>query len=132
RVTASGKVLSGKSSRRPAGMRGIALDIRSGGRAWGEGIRPMGQRSIELGRSLSERIVGSVDQALVVLDCQGRILLINPAARALLGVGEADQDAGNLPGEVSDLVRLAAKGGDTAGPGGVEEITVPIGDQTRV
>src|SRR5262249_58420391 len=111
-----GQALLGKRSRRPAGMRGIALDIRSAGQTRGDGVGPMGQRSVEVGRSLSERIVASVDEALVVLDCQGRILLVNPAARALLGVGEADRDAGDLPVEVSDLASPGAAGKDTTGP----------------
>jgi PAS domain S-box-containing protein len=94
----------------------------------------MDQWSVELGRSLSDRVVASVEQGIVVLDCQGRVLLANPAACSLLGLGEhlEGRTVADLLGEVPEIVRLG-----TAGAGSVErsewqEVDALIGGRPRV
>src|SRR6266545_7559032 len=100
-----------------------ALGVRSGGRSHGEVIEPMGERSIEFGWSLSGRVLAGLEQGIVVLDGRGRVLLANPAARTLLGVGDdvEGRNAAEVFSEVPDLMLGAATGW--------EEVSVLIREQ---
>src|SRR5262245_20612223 len=78
---------------------------------------PMDESSLESGRSLNERIVASVEQGIVVLDRQGRVLVANPAARSLLGLGEdvEGRTVGELLGDVPEIARLGIAAGSSRG-----------------
>jgi two-component system sensor histidine kinase AtoS len=93
----------------------------------------MDQWSLEPGRSLSERVVASVAQGILALDCQGRVLLANAAARSLLGLGE---DAEGRPvvellGEVPEIVRLATAGAGSPGRSEWQEVRAVIAGRPR-
>ncbi len=94
----------------------------------------MDQWSVEFGWSLKERVVASVEQGIVALDCQGRVLLANPAARSLLGLGEEVEGRSvvDLLGEVPEIVRLGTAGAGSAGPSEWQEVDALIGGRPRV
>jgi signal transduction histidine kinase len=93
----------------------------------------MNQWSVEPGRSLNERAVASVEQGIVVLDCQGRVLLANPAARSLLGLGEdvEGRTVVDLLGEVPEIVRLGTAGAGGPDRGQRQEVQAVIGGRRR-
>jgi signal transduction histidine kinase len=93
----------------------------------------MGQWSVEPGRSLNEQAAASAEQGIVVLDCQGRVLLANPPARSLLGLGEdvEGRTIVDLLGEVPESVRLGTTGAGCPGQGERWEVETVIGGRPR-
>jgi two-component system, NtrC family, sensor histidine kinase AtoS len=121
-----------RSSRAPGGWgRGAGGVVEGFGSEVGG---PMDQSSLESGRSLNERVVASVEQGIVVLDGQGRVLVANPAARSLLGLGEhvEGRTVVDLLGEVPEIVRLGTAAAGSPAASHWQEVDAVIGGRPRV
>lgn len=49
-------------------------------------------RELEQAFTLTEQVVNAVEAAIVVVDAEGRAVLVNPSARQLLGIGDGADD----------------------------------------